>query len=343
MCMSRVRLPQFLLTAFAVWALALPALACGPTRAPEVMTAVAPAPVEVVPAIPPSMPVAVVPAPLPPRMVGWGPAPGLVAGASSAPAISGTAAIVIDEASGVTLFEKDVHAQIPPASLTKIMTALVALERGRLDEVVEVKVDSRVMRGSTVMGLVPGERVTLEDLLYGMMLPSGNDAALAVADHISGSMEAFVVLMNRRAAELGMVNTQFSNPHGLDRGTHYSSAYDLAALARTAMQRQDFRTIADTKYRVVTGAIATYHLGTLNPLYGRVAGVDGVKTGYTRRARQTLVGSVTRDGHRVFVVVLQSPDRAADGTALLDWAFTAHTWPSANTVAAADAATVPGT
>lgn len=340
--MSRVRLPQRLLTAFALAAFALPALACGPTRAPEVITAAASAPVGVVPAEPPSTPVAVAPV-LPPRMVGWGPAPGLVAGAASAPSISGTAAIVIDEASGVTLFEKDAHAQIPPASLTKIMTALVALERGRLDEEVEVKVDSRVMRGSTVMGLVPGERVTLEDLLYGMMLPSGNDAALAVADHIAGSMEAFVVLMNRRAAELGMVNTQFSNPHGLDRGTHYSSAYDLAVLARTAMQRQDFRTIADTKYRVVTGTLATYHLGTLNPLYGRIAGVDGVKTGYTRRARQTLVGSVTRDGHRVFVVVLQSPDRASDGAALLDWAFAAHTWPHANTVAAADAATVPGT
>jgi D-alanyl-D-alanine carboxypeptidase len=272
------------------------------------------------------------------------PVAGLVAGAASAPAISGDAAIVIDEASGVTMFEKDPHTRMPPASLTKIMSALVALERGHLDDRVEVTIDSRRMRGSTVMGLVPGERLSLEDLLYGLMLPSGNDAALAIAEHIAGDTDAFVALMNQRAAELGMINTHFANPHGLDNPTHYTSAYDLAVLTRVAMQRQDFRTIANTKHRVVTGLLSTYELGTLNPLYGRLAGVDGVKTGYTRTARQTLVGSVTRDGHRVLVVVLRSPDRAYDGTTLLRWAFEAYTWgTSPSTVAAADPAAVPGT
>ena len=280
--------------------------------------------------------------PTPARMVAWGPTPLVVAAAAPAPAVSGDAAILVDESSGVSLFEKDVHTRLPPASLTKIMTVLVALERGHLDDRVEVNIDSRRMRGSTVMGLVPGERLTLEDLLYGMMLPSGNDAALAIAEHISGSTDAFVEVMNQRAAELGLINTHFANPHGLDAPSHYSSAFDLAVLARVAMQRQDFREIANTKYRVVTGAMATYQLGTLNPLYGRLAGVDGVKTGFTRTARQTLVGSVTRNGHRIIVVVLRSPDRASDGTALLNWAFEAHAWPTPTTVAA-DSLMVPGT
>ena len=107
-----------------------------------------------------------------------------------------------------------------------------------------------------------------------------SDAALAIAKHISGSTDAFVALMNQRAAEAGLVNTHFANPHGLDATGHYTSAYDLAVLTRLAMQRQDFRTIVNTKYRVVTGSMATYDLGTLNPLYGRLAGVDGVKTGF---------------------------------------------------------------
>lgn len=272
--------------------------------------------------------------PAPAKLIAWGPAPTLVLGAVAAPTIAGEAGIVIDEASGITLYEKDAHTRLPQASLTKIMTALVALERGRASDVVEVNIDSRTMRGSTVMGLVPGEKLTLEDLLYGLMLPSGNDAALAIAEHISGSTQAFVTVMNQRAAELGLINTHFGNPHGLDSGGNYSSAFDLAVLTRVAMQREDFRTIANTKYRVAKGSIATYQLGTLNPLYGRVAGVDGVKTGYTRTARQTLVGSVVRDGHRVFVVILKSPDRATDGTALFNWAFQSHSWTPPSAVAA---------
>ncbi|MFA7248319.1 MAG: serine hydrolase [Dehalococcoidia bacterium] len=281
------------------------------------------------------------PAPVPARMIAWGPAPSLVPEAPPAPAIASDSAIVIDETSGVVLYEKDAHIRLPEASLTKIMTALLALERAHLEDQVEVTVDSRRMRGSTVMGLVPGERLTLEGLLYGLMLPSGNDAALAIAEHVSGSTDAFVALMNQRAAELGLVDTHFANPHGLDATSHYSSAFDLAVLTRVAMQRQDFREIVSTRYRVVTGALATYDLGTLNPLYSRLPGVDGVKTGYTRTARQTLVGSVTRDGHRVLVVVLRSPDRASDGAALFRWAFDTHTW-SPPVATAAEGAVAPG-
>ncbi len=278
----------------------------------------------------------------PPRLVAWGPAPTVAAGAVAAPAIAGEAALLMDETSGRILYAKSPNDRLSPASLTKIMTALLAVERGHLDELVDVRVDSRTMRGSTVMGLVPGEQLTLEDLLYGMMLPSGNDAALAIGMHVSGTAEEFVVLMNKRAGELGLVNTRFANPHGLDgAGGNYSSAYDLAVLTREAMRHEQFRTIANTTYRVVKGSIATYSLGTLNPLYGRIAGVDGVKTGYTRNARQTLVGSVTRDGHRVIVVVLRSSDRASDGVSLLNWAFAAHEWPAPTTVAA-EGAPAPG-
>ncbi len=341
--MTRLLLARRIAAVAALLALSVSALACAPfaTRAVEApvpqLASVAVAGAEI------AAPSVAAAAPTRPRLVAWGPAPSLVAGASSAPGIYGDSAILIDEASGIALYEKDPHARLPAASLTKIMTTLIALERGHLDDTVEVKVDSRTMRGSTVMGLVPGERLTLEDLLYGLMLPSGNDAALAIAQHISGSTEAFVAVMNQRAAELGMINTRYTNPHGLDQGGPYTSAFDLAVLTRAGMQREDFRTIVNAKYRVVTGSIGTYHLGTLNPLYGRLAGVDGVKTGYTRTARQTLVGTVTRDGHRLIAVVLRSPDRAHDGTALLHWGFESYAWPAPNSVASVEGAPRPGT
>ena len=186
---------------------------------------------------------------------------------------------------------------------------------------------------STVMGLVPGERLTLQGLLYGLMLPSGNDAALAIAQHVGGTTDNFVEMMNKRAAELGLEDTHFANPHGLDASGHYTSAYDLALITRAAMQRQDFRDIANTQYITVVGALKTYQMGTLNPLYGRIPGVDGVKTGYTRSAQETFVGSVTRDGHRVYVVLLRSTSRVNDGLALLRWAFASWSWPSAPSVA----------
>ena len=342
--MTRLRLSHFAIAAVALFALTLGALAPPAVlggRSTEGASLASYAAHGSAPAVAledgNASPVAAV---VPARMVAWASAPGLVSGAAPAPAIVGDAAVLIDEASGVALFEKDPHTRLPPASLTKIMTALVALERGHPDDQVEVNIDSRRMRGSTVMGLVPGECLTLDDLLYGMMLPSGNDAALAIAEHIAGSTDAFVALMNQRAGELGLINTHFTNPHGLDGAAHYSSAFDLAVLTRVAMQRQDFREIVNTTYRVATGTTATYQLGTLNPLYGRLAGVDGVKTGFTRTARQTIVGSVTREGHRVLVVVLRSPDRASDGTALLRWAFEAHAWP-ARQAAASEAAPVP--
>ena len=265
----------------------------------------------------------------------WGPAPS-IASTAPPPDVGAWGAVVLDEASATVLYQKDPHAHLSPASLTKIMTALVALERTDVHTMVDVTVDSRTMRGSTVMGLVPGERLSMQDLLYGLMLPSGNDAALAIAQAVGGSTEGFVALMNQRAAELGLEDTHFANPHGLDAPGHYTSAYDLALLTRAAMQRQDFRDIVNTRYVTVQGALRTYDLGTLNPLYGQLPGVDGVKTGYTRTAQQTFVGSVVRDGHRVYVVLLRSSNRTGDSLALLRWAFASWAWPVSPSVVASD-------
>ena len=267
----------------------------------------------------------------------WGPAPRITS-TTPPPEVAALGALLFDEASASVLYAKGEHARLGPASLTKIMTALIALERAARDELVEVTVDSRTMRGSTVMGLVPGERLSLEGLLYGLMLPSGNDAALAIAQHVGGGTARFVELMNQRAAELGLEDTHFANPHGLDAAGHYSSAHDLALLTRAAMQRQDFRELAATRAVTVTGALNTYQLGTLNPLFGRIDGVDGVKTGYTRTAQQTMVGTVTRDGHRVYVVLLRSNDRASDSLTLLRWAFASWAWPLLSEAIAVDGA-----
>ena len=257
----------------------------------------------------------------------WGPAP-LITSTTPPPGVTTWGAIVLDEASAAVLYAKGEHTRLGPASLTKIMTALVALERNAGDEQVEVTVDSRTMRGSTVMGLVPGERLSLEALLYGLMLPSGNDAALAIAQHVGGDVPRFVELMNQRAAELGLQDTHFANPHGMDAAGHYTTAHDLALLTRAAMQRQDFRVLANARSATFVGELKTYRLGTLNPLFGRIDGVDGVKTGFTRTAQQTIVGSVTRDGHRVYVVLLRSNDRTSDSLALLRWTFASWAWPA---------------
>ncbi|MEX2446720.1 MAG: serine hydrolase [Dehalococcoidia bacterium] len=273
---------------------------------------------------------------IPTPLAVWGAAPAH-AGQPPLPEVEALSAVILDEASGSILYQKAPHARVSPASLTKIMTALLALEHGGLDEVVEVTVDGTQMHGSTVMGLVPGERLMLRDLLYGLMLPSGNDAALAIAEHIGGSVPAFVEAMNDRSDELGLTDTSWANPHGLDADGHYTTAYDLALLTRAVMQREDFRTIADARTYRAEGVQRTYEMTTGNPLYARIEGVDGIKVGYTRRGRQTIVGSAARDGHRVYVVALVSPDRAADGVALFDWVFSTYRWPDAEVTTAANA------
>jgi hypothetical protein len=231
-------------------------------------------------------------------------------------------AVALDGESGGLLYGKDAHKRLAPASLTKIMTAIVAIERGNPQDKVAIDVDSRTMWESTVMGLTPGESLALETLLYGLMLPSGNDAALAIARHVGGSEARFVDLMNEKVKALGLQDTQFRNPHGLDAEGHYSSAYDMAIMARYAMQSPLFQSLSGAQHWQAEG----YDLWNLNKLLGHYPGADGVKVGFTDNAGRCLVASATRDGHRVFVTVIRSHDPAGDSRALLDYAFQNFKW-----------------
>ncbi len=262
------------------------------------------------------------------------------------PAVSAAQVAVVDETSGLLLYGKEPHSPEPPASTTKIATALVAMARTQgLDQVVPITVDGWKLSqtdGSSVMGLQPGQKLKLGTLLYGLMLPSGNDAAEQLAVSLGGTRAQFVAWMNEQAAVLGLRNTHFENPSGIDQDGHVASAYDLAQLARAAMRSSTFRTIvSSTAYRA-EGFLLEGH----NPLLGAYPGADGVKTGSTDLAGRTMVASATRDGHRVYVVVMHSDDLQADTTALLDWAWASFSWgalPSATPSPAAPRATASAT
>jgi D-alanyl-D-alanine carboxypeptidase (penicillin-binding protein 5/6) len=236
------------------------------------------------------------------------------------------AAVLIDEPSGAIIYEKNAHERLSPASLTKIVTLILALERGGLDEWVDIDVDSRTMRGSTVMGLIPGDRFALRDLLHGLMLPSGNDAALAIGRYVAGSDAAFVEQMNNLSKRLGLTDTLWANPHGLGGGvTPYTSAYDLAMFSRYGMTIPGFREISSAPYWIAKGE-RTLHMANINGFLKMYKGADGTKTGYTRSAGSTLAASAWRDGHRIFAVILNSPSREWDAIGLLDWAFNNLAW-----------------
>ena len=247
-------------------------------------------------------------------------------GKAAAPAVNSADVVVIDEDSGVVLYEKNSHHRTAPASVTKIATALVALERGDPKSTVKVSFDSTELVDSTLMGIHVGDQVTLEDLLYGLMLPSGNDAALAIANEIAGSKSAFVALMNQKAKSLGLTDSQFRNPHGLDEDGHYSSAYDLTMMARYAMRTYPlFGRLAAAKSWDVGGA-RPYTVYNLNKMLRSYAGADGVKIGYTDNAGKTIIASATRNGHRVYVGLMRCGDIVTDSAPLLDWAFANFTW-----------------
>jgi D-alanyl-D-alanine carboxypeptidase len=242
------------------------------------------------------------------------------------PEISALAAVVLDEGSAAVLYDKNAHEMLPPASLTKIVTAIIALERGNLDDWVDIDVDGMNMGRSTVMGIIPGDRFLLRDLLYGLMLPSGNDAALAIGRKLSGSDEAFVAEMNAFGPSIGLYENHFLNPHGLGGNGHAVSAHDLAMFSRYAMQNPGFAEIVRAQNWTARGA-RTIPLWNINSFLYNYQGADGIKTGYTRSAGQTLVASATRQGHRLYAVVMNSPTRDADARKLLDWAFAEYRWP----------------
>lgn len=247
----------------------------------------------------------------------------LAANALAAPGIKAGSAILLDADTGEVLLEKSPDAARSPASTTKIMTALLLIENAPLDAWVTASKSVETVTGSS-LHLRAGERISVRDLLYAILLRSANDACVAAAEYVSGSIAAFAEKMNQRAADLGMKRTNFANPHGLTDPLHYTTARDLAVLTRHAMENPTFAEIARTpKMWVNSRSLNRKDLlvRSHNKLLGKYAGLDGVKTGYTRPAGRCFVGSATRGGWRLVSVVMKSPNWQEETKALLDYGF----------------------
>ncbi|NCB50993.1 MAG: D-alanyl-D-alanine carboxypeptidase [Clostridia bacterium] len=234
----------------------------------------------------------------------------------AAPSVSAESAILVHADTGTVLFSLNADEKMLVASTTKILTAIVVIENCDMDDKVEIGAESVGVEGSS-MYLRAGETYTVEQLLYGLMLVSGNDAATALAIHVAGSIEDFARLMNLKAAEVGMDNSHFENPHGLDEDGHYSTARDLAMLACCCMENETFRSIVSTRSYKVGDQTLVNH----NRLLWTCKGAIGLKTGYTCASGRSLVSCAERDGARFVCVTLSDPEDWDDHTALYDWAF----------------------
>lgn len=233
--------------------------------------------------------------------------------------LNAQSAIAIEAQTGRVLFEKNAHTKRAMASTTKIVTALIAIEYGKLDEVVTVSKNAAYTPGSTIK-LKVNEELKLLDLIYGLMLKSGNDAAVAIAEHVAGSEEAFAEKMNQKAAELGAVNTHFVTVHGLDDENHYSTASDMAVIAAACMKNETFRKVVSTAETYISNR----SLRNTNDLLFTYEGATGVKTGFTNGAGRCLVASAKRNGMEVITVVLgcdNKTTRFSDSRKLLDYTF----------------------
>lgn len=235
---------------------------------------------------------------------------------SAAPSDSAKSAILMDADTGRILYAKNSDSQSLIASTTKIMTAIVVLEHCDPDEMFEIPPEATNIEGSS-MYLQAGEQLTIRDLLYGMMLQSGNDAAVALALACSDSVAEFVDLMNLKAQQLGLHRTHFENPNGLDGESHYSTAADLARLTCCALKNADFAEIVSTKNIQIGGRSLTNH----NKLLWSVDGAIGVKTGYTKAAGRILVSAAERNGRRLIAVTIDDGNDWEDHKALYDYGF----------------------
>jgi len=252
---------------------------------------------------------------------------------AQAPAPAARAWILVNPETDEVLASRNADVRLPMASTTKMMTALVAVERSRPDERVRISASAAAV-GESSASLVAGERIRMRDLLAGVLVASGNDAAVAVADAVGGSQQGFVRLMNARAAALGLRDTRFANPHGLDARGHYSSARDLASLGEALMAEPQLRAIVGRRRAVIPGpdGNGTRVLEGKNLLLDINPEADGVKTGQTARAGYTLVAHAERPalGTDLFAVILGSPgelQRARDASRLLDWGFRQYARP----------------
>jgi len=243
----------------------------------------------------------------------------------SALGISAKYACVIDAMSGNVLYEKNAYEKHSMASTTKIMTALVALENKPLSDIVTASAEAAGTEGSSIY-LKQGEKITLEDLLYGLMLASGNDAAVAIAEHVGGDVDTFAKMMTEKAKSLGLKNTSFKNPNGLDEEGHYTTAYDLAIITKAALENEKFKEIVSTKTKNISNADESYMrtLSNHNKLLKLYPDCIGVKTGYTKKTGRCLVSAAERDGFRIIAVTLNAPDDWNDHMRMLDYAFSSY-------------------
>ncbi len=241
---------------------------------------------------------------------------------ASAPSLSAKSAVLLDAAEGQVLYQKNAFVKLPMASTTKIMTAIVAIESMPLSTEIEVSPDATGIEGSSIY-LYPKEKLTMESLLYALLLESANDAATAIAIAISGNVNDFAKKMNEKAQELGLIGTHFENPHGLDSEEHYTTAYDLAKLAAYALSNDIFLTICSTykKNIPLNGDEGVRVLVNHNKMLHMYEGAVGVKTGFTKKSGRCLVSAAKRDGLMLVAVTLNAPDDWNDHKAMLDFGF----------------------
>lgn len=240
------------------------------------------------------------------------------------PEILGEAGMLIDVKTGYILFEKNPHKKLFPASITKVLTAIISLENAKLDDIVAIGNNPPLVDGTRIY-LEKGEQLTLKQLLYALMLQSANDAAVAIAEHISGSVPDFARLMNKKAMELGCLDSNFTNPHGLTDENHYTSAYDMALIAQYALKNPVFAEIIHTKSYTIPNMNDKNgrSLINANKLLRMYKGADGVKTGYTTAAGQTIIASATQNNRQLLAVVLKTQGTAVwdDPIKLLNFGF----------------------
>ena len=237
--------------------------------------------------------------------------------------INARAAIVYERNSKRILYEKNINTKLPNASTTKVLTAIVAFENGNMSEKIKISKQAANVSGSSI-GLRTDDEITLNDLMNGMLICSGNDAATAIAEHIGGSVENFCNMMNKKAIEIGATNTHFLTPHGLDNEGHYSTAYDLALISDYALNIPYIAEILSKKSEIITINGSSKSIHTTNEMLSFFEGADGVKTGYTGDAGRCLITSATRDNWQIISVVLgcdTKNNRTQDSAKLLNYAF----------------------
>lgn len=239
------------------------------------------------------------------------------------PKINSRVAVIFDRASGDIIYGKEQNKKYKMASTTKIMSAIVVLENSNLMEVVNISKKSANTGGSR-LGLKFEDKITVNDLLYGLMLSSGNDAAVALAEHVGGSIQDFAEMMNKKAEEIGLTSTHFVTPHGLDQDEHYTTAYELAKTADYALKNKKFREIVGTKEYTVTINGKPKKISNTNELLGNLNGVYGIKTGFTNGANRCLVTGIKRGNLDIICVVLGADTkkyRTQDSVKLIEYAF----------------------